>query len=47
MASNREYVQAMNELRRSNASGKHDVRENRQRTRKDARKAAINDSRED
>jgi len=35
------YAVAMTELRRSGAAGKHDPRENRKRTRSDAKRAAI------
>lgn len=41
---NEKLYRAMVELRRSNAAGKHDPRPNRQRSRADAKRAAIRES---
>jgi len=38
------YIQAMREIRKSNASGTHDNRPNRQRTRATAKAKAIQDA---
>lgn len=41
---NKPYIEAMRELRKSNASGTHDNRPNRLRTRKDIKTQAIKES---
>lgn len=41
---NKPYIEAMRELRKSNASGTHDNRPNRLRTRKDIKTQAIRES---
>ena len=38
---NKAYIEGMREIRKSNASGSHDSRPNRQRTRATAKKQAI------
>ena len=38
---NKAYIEAMREIRRSNAAGTHDNRPNRQRTRMTAKRIAI------
>ena len=38
---NKPYIEAMRELRRSNAAGTHDTRPHRQRTRSNAKRQAI------
>lgn len=43
-AANARYVAAVQQLRRSSAAGRHDPRPNRQRSRQDARRAAIRES---
>lgn len=43
---NPDLAAAMQELRRSSATSPHDTRPNRQRTRQDAKKASIKDSKD-
>ena len=43
---NKEYIEAMRQLRRSNAAGTHDNRPHRERTRSAARNKAIHEQRD-